>query len=107
MTIKDSQGVVIYQASIDIQRDQYGRIASYGGAVSGSGFPAFTENITNVYDQFGKVERADVIKTYTASGDTYTMDFTPCWLGDSWSGYRVKVWGGGYNGEEFVVGDCD
>jgi len=107
LACENGQGAIIYQASIDIQRDQFGRIRSYGGTVSGPDFPAFTETIVNEYDQFGKVARADVTKVYTASGDTYTMDLTPCWLGDSWSGYRVKVWGGGYDGEELIVGNCN
>lgn len=106
LTISNSQAVTIYEASVDIVRDQFGRVGSYSGEVSGKGFSPFNETIINQYDSFGKVIAADVTKTYTGSGNTYTMDLTPCSLGDSWSGYQVNVWGGSYNGDLFVVGDC-
>lgn len=106
LTSKNNQGAVNYEAWVEIQRDQFGRIGTYTGTISGEDFPTFHETVTNHYDEFGKVERADVTKVYSTSGFTYTMDLGPCWQGDSWSGYRVQVWGQGYNGDEFVVGTC-
>jgi hypothetical protein len=107
LTIEDDQAAIIYEASVDIVRDQFGRVGSYSAAVTGADFPPFTETITNQYDSFGKVIAADVTKVYTGSSDTYTMDLTPCTLGDSWSGYQVNVWGGALNGDLFVIGDCN
>ena len=107
LTISDNQAASIYEASVEIVRDQFGRVGSYSGGVSGEDFPAFTETITNQYDAFGKVIAADVTKIYTGSGPSYTMDLVPCPLGDSWSGYQVNVWGGAYNGDLFVMGDCN
>jgi hypothetical protein len=107
LTIRDNQDNIIYEASIDIERDQFGRVDSYSGTVSGVDFSSFTESIVNEYDALGKVIGADVTKVYTGSGDTYTMDLTPCPLGDSWSGYQVNIWGGPYDGDLFVMGECD
>ncbi len=103
LTIKDS-GVIIYEASIDIQRATNGRIMSYGGTVSGDGFPDFTENIVNKYNTQGGLVGADVNKVYTASGDAYTMEITqfcPMATANMLTGYKVRV-----NGQEITIGIC-
>jgi hypothetical protein len=106
LTIEDSQGTAFYQASIDIAYDGYGRKVRYWGTISGDDFPAYHETIENHYDSYGKIARANVSKAYVDLGCEYTITLTPCWLGDRWSGYKVKVYGNGYSGQEFAVGHC-
>jgi hypothetical protein len=105
-TIENAQGRVHYRAVVDIEYDSYGRKLRYTGRVSGDGFPAYDQTVENHYDPYGKNDRASVTKSYVDSGCTYTMDLTPCWLGDRWSGYKVRVYGNGFNGEQFSVGSC-
>ena len=106
VTVENSNGITIYRSSIDIQRDQFGRVASYDGTVSGLDFPAFTQHIVNEYDEFGKIKLAYVTKVYIESGKGYTMNLTLCWQGDILTGYRVDVWGDALEGETFVIGKC-
>lgn len=106
VTYTDSQDVLYYRALIDIEYAPSGQFASYRGTVSGNDFPTFTETIVNVHNEYGGFIGANVTKVYAAFGDEYTMNLVPC-FGIGWSGYRVSVWGEGYNGQEFIVGDCD
>jgi hypothetical protein len=111
--VEDSQGVIYYSASVEVERDQYGRVSTYDATISdgdlnGTEFPIFTEHIINEYDpQDGSLDRADVTKVYTNLNDSYTMDFTPCTSGSSWVGYQVNVWGGPYSGDLLTVGNCN
>lgn len=100
--VKNQFGDVIYEASIDLQRDQYGRVGGYAGTVSGTGFTSFTETIVNEYNQYGRIIGADVTKTYITPDESYAMDLTPCWLGDRWSGYQVAI----DNGQTATIGNC-
>jgi plastocyanin len=102
LTIEDN-GVIIYEASIDIERAETGRITSYEGTVSGDDFPDFTEDIVNKYNPQGGLIGADVNKVYTTSGDEYTMEITqfcPMATGNM-TGYKVQVYD-----QEITIGSC-
>jgi hypothetical protein len=102
LTIEDN-GMVIYEASIDIERDQVGRIVSYGGLVTGDGFPDFTQYVVNQYNPQGGLIGADVEKVYVASGDRYEMEITqfcPLPVG-SMTGYKVQLCD-----QEITIGIC-
>ncbi len=104
--ISDSQGVAYYWASIDVERDGFGRVDTYDGTISSLDFPSFTQHIEDMYNTYGQVSRADGIKVYT-DNDEYTMEnIDPC--GSSgWVGYHVNVTGGQYSGDLLTVGNCN
>jgi hypothetical protein len=104
LEVKDGE-LIILEASIDIERDSYGRIASYEGPVWGPGFPDYHERAVNNYHiSHGGLLGAAVEKVYAESGDRYEMEITeycPYASADRIVGYRV-----GFCGQEFTVGIC-
>lgn len=100
ITITNGQGIIIYQASIDIQRADSGKITSYEGMISRNGFPTFTENIVNKYNPEGGFISADVTKI--VGGSQYQMQITKICI----TGYKVKIFAPPYNGQEVVAGSC-
>jgi plastocyanin len=104
LEVRDAE-VIVLEASIDIERDSVGRIASYEGPVWGPGFPDYYERAVNKFDESnGGLLGADVQKVYPESADRYEMEiikYCPYALANPIVGYMV-----GFCSWEFTVGIC-
>jgi len=88
--IQNAAGENIYMAAIDTEISN-AKVLSYTGTVSGDDFATYTQSVINEYDLSGQLTGAKVIKTYSGSGETHTMQLTPCGPSERWSGYKVKI----------------
>jgi len=85
---------------------QSGDITDYNADVSASYFDdPFHLTLNYTFNSSSLWSRAAVTKSYSAT-ETYAVDITPCWSGSTLTGYRTAVYGGAYNGEGVIVGQC-
>ncbi|MEM7799513.1 MAG: hypothetical protein AAF633_10010 [Chloroflexota bacterium] len=101
----DNTPPVHYAASVDFINAETGRLLGYTASVSGDDTSAYSLNVSHQYNEFGGLIGSAATKVY-ASGETYTLDITPCERGTSWSGYDALVTGNGLTAEPYSIGDC-
>ena len=99
----------VYIAEVrDIEYDTFGRVTDYEADVSGSYLDdTFHQTLNDyVWNTVGRWTEVTVEKVYGGT-ESYDIDITACWSEGDLTGYRAAVYGGPYNGDVEIIGECD